>query len=88
MDELFSMDEKGFYDDASGIPYAHSKYIAYYLQQRGLLVDYYHAFYENRKTDPRGTETLRRILQIEDFSEFHAEWQKWVLQMDRESDVM
>ena len=88
VDELFSMDEKRFYEDASGIPYAQSKYIAFYLQQRGLLVDYYHAFYENRKTDPLGMETLRAILHIEDLSEFQAEWQNWILKIDSESDVM
>ena len=80
--ELFAMDEDHFYDDPSGIPYAQSKYIAYYLQQQGLLVDYYHAFYENRKSDPSGLKTLVNLLNIENLADFQTGWQQWVLELD------
>lgn len=83
-DNLFNLKENQFYDDPSGIPYAQAKYIAFYLQQQGLLVDYYHAFYENRNSDPTGIKTLVSLLDITDINEFDANWQEWVLQLQNE----
>ncbi|MBN2717994.1 MAG: C39 family peptidase [Deltaproteobacteria bacterium] len=86
VEQLFALDDADFYNDASGIPYAQSKYIAFYLQQQGLLVDYYHAFYENRKTDPTGLKTLVSLLNIDDLAQFEKGWQQWILGL--KGDVM
>ncbi|MBN2341183.1 MAG: C39 family peptidase [Deltaproteobacteria bacterium] len=79
--DLFQLPEEQFYDDPSGIPYAQAKYIAFYLQQQGLLVDFYHAFYENRKHDPTGMNTLISLLGIKDVNDFQTNWQSWVNQL-------
>ncbi|MBN2528378.1 MAG: C39 family peptidase [Deltaproteobacteria bacterium] len=79
LDRLLTISESTFYDDPSGIPYAQAKYIAYYLQQHGVLVDYYHAFYENRDSDPFGLETLVSLLNVNDLQMFQKEWESWIL---------
>lgn len=86
INNLFHLKEHQFYNDSSGIPYAQAKYIAFYLQQQGLLVDYYHAFYENRNQDPTGIKTLVSLLNITDINEFESNWKDWVLQL--QSDLM
>jgi hypothetical protein len=76
---LTDMDENAFYDDEGGTNYAQSRYLLYYLQEKGLLVTYYHKFYKNRKTDPTGFETLKKVLGEKDMKAFQETWEAWVL---------
>ena len=69
-----------FYNDA-GTNYAQARYLCYYLQERGLLIDYYHAFRKNSLTDPGGYETLKQILKRDDMKAFQDEWEKYVLKL-------
>ncbi len=78
---LFSQTEDQFYGEDPGSNYAQSRYLCYYLQERGLLVDYYHAFYENRHDDPTGIDTLMKLLAIDDIVRFQEEWQAWVMNL-------
>lgn len=86
LSHLVQLSEHHFYEDPSGMPYAQAKFIAFYLQQQGLLVDFYHAFYENRQHDPSGINTLSTLLDFNDANEFQENWEKWVLQLH--SDIM
>jgi hypothetical protein len=79
--ELMALDEGSFYGDRAAVNYAQARYLCHYLQQRGLLVDYYHAFYENRTHDPTGYRTLLAILGADDLDAFTAEWEAWVMQL-------
>ena len=69
-----------FYRGA-GTNYAQARYLCYYLQERGLLVDYYHAFRKNSVQDPGGYETLKQILKRDDIEVFQKEWEEYVLKL-------
>src|SRR5687768_9020197 len=48
--DLMAMDVNAFYGDTRGVNYAQSRYLLYYLQQKGLLVTFYKQFHANQKT--------------------------------------
>jgi len=77
--KLMSMDSRAFYDDARGTHYAASRYLCYYLQQRGLLVKFYREFHARQKEDPTGYKTLKRILNARDMNAFQQRWEQYVL---------
>ncbi len=77
--KLLAMDARAFYNDDKGANYAASRYLCYYLQQRGLLVKFYREFHAHQKDDPTGYQTLRRILRVRDMNAFQQRWAKYVL---------
>ncbi|MBW2459904.1 MAG: hypothetical protein JRI68_35770 [Deltaproteobacteria bacterium] len=68
-----------FYDADPGTNYAQSRYLLYYLQERGLLVRYYHEFFANRSQDPTGYQTLTQVLGEADMGAFQRRWETYVL---------
>jgi hypothetical protein len=76
---LTAMNATEFYDDDRGTHYAQSRYLLYYLQQRGLLTKFYREFYLHQKTDPTGYQTLGRVLGNVDMRIFKPKWEKYVL---------
>jgi hypothetical protein len=66
-------------DEREGLNYAQARYLMYYLQQQGKLVDFYKKFRDTSDKDPTGIETLKAILKPEDLDTFDKRWQKWVL---------
>jgi hypothetical protein len=64
--------------------YAQARYLIYYLQEKGLLVDYYRRFLANRDRDPTGYETLKAVLGRDDegMARFQDEWEKWVMALE------
>lgn len=71
-----------FYDDRRvGLNYAQARYLMFYLQEKGLLKDYYRRFREGAREDPSGVETLKEILGTEDLSQFDKSWRTWVLSL-------
>jgi hypothetical protein len=75
---LMSLDPGSFYNDDKGTNYAQSRYLCYYLQQRGLLVKFYREFLAHQKTDKTGYETLQRILATRDMTRFKLKWERYV----------
>jgi len=59
--------------------YAQARYLCYYLQEKGLLVKFYHEFAANAQADPTGHETLKRVLGEDDMEAFRVKWEKFVL---------
>ncbi len=82
-EELMSYDENQFYNYDMGTNYAQSRYLLQFIQDKGLLVTYYHRFVANQKRDPSGFETFKEVLGITDMDAFRAEWEKWVLALRR-----
>jgi hypothetical protein len=78
---LMSMSENVFYTQDKGTNYGQSRYLCYYLQEKGLLVKFYHQFFENRKEDPTGYETLKRVLGENDMDIFKDKWEAFVLKL-------
>jgi hypothetical protein len=83
-DELTSMDTNTFYSDTRGVNYAQSRYLLYYLQEKGLLVDFYRLFHSQRKNDPTGYKSLVKILGNPDMERFQKSWQKYVLGLNED----
>lgn len=79
--KLMSQDEIQFYEKDPGTNYSQSRYLLYYLQEKSLLLTYYHSFFKNHLKDPTGYKTLIEILNIKDMSVFKNEWEKFVLDL-------
>ena len=79
--KLTSMTDRDFYTKDKGTNYGQARYLCYYLQEKGLLVDFYHRFYRDRKSDPTGYETLKQILGIDDMDRFKKKWEGFVLKL-------
>jgi hypothetical protein len=59
--------------------YAQARYLCYYLQEKGLLVKFYHEFAASAKEDPTGYATLQRVLGEKDMVAFKKKWETFVL---------
>jgi len=70
-----------FYRQDKGGNYAQARYLCYYLQERGLLVKFYHDFVANQKEDPTGYKTLQKVLGEKDMAAFQKVWEAWVLKL-------
>ncbi|HLL23786.1 MAG TPA: DUF1570 domain-containing protein [Kofleriaceae bacterium] len=78
---LTAMDDETFYADATGTNYAQSRYLLYYLQERGTLRDFYRAFRAARAKDPTGYATLVDALGERDMAAFEKRWQRYVTKL-------
>jgi hypothetical protein len=76
---LTSTSSYEFYEQDPGTHYSQARYLAYYLQEKDLLIRYYQAFRDNVATDPTGYQTLQKILAQPDMQAFQQQWQSWVL---------
>ncbi|MBN1916777.1 MAG: hypothetical protein JW889_02615 [Verrucomicrobia bacterium] len=81
---LCAMPSDTFYGSSRGNNYAQARYLCYLLQEKDLLVEYYHAFVKNAASDPTGYETLKAVLGLEtdeQMAEFQRQWADWVLEL-------
>jgi hypothetical protein len=67
-----------FYGVGSGLNYAVARYLCFYLQEQGKLVEYYKAFRAGVDEDPTGEATLKKVAS-KTFDELQKEWKAWVL---------
>jgi hypothetical protein len=81
---LMAMDARTFYNEDKGTNYSQSRYLCYYLQERGLLADFYRQFLANRKDDPTGFDTLQKLLGEQDMDAFQKKWETFVLGLSEE----
>jgi Peptidase_C39 like family len=70
-----------FYNHDRGSNYSQARYLCYYLQERGLLIQFYQAFRRKVASDPTGYGTLKAILREEDMAEFQKRWKDFVLEL-------
>ncbi|HSK02804.1 MAG TPA: hypothetical protein VK932_16245 [Kofleriaceae bacterium] len=75
---LTGLGSAAFYDDERGTNYAQSRYLLYYLQEQGLLRDFYRAFRAARAKDPTGYATLVQLLGERDMAAFQRRWAQYV----------
>jgi hypothetical protein len=81
---LLALDRNAFYGDKTGVNYAQSRYLCYYLQEKGLLVKFYKQFLANHKRDPSGLQTLKAVLGESDMDRFQKQWERFVLGLTEE----
>jgi hypothetical protein len=79
---LTHLSSNKFYGDDSGTNYAQARYLMYYLQEKGLLRDYYKKFRAAAAKDPTGYTTLVAVLGERDMADFHARWQRFVAALE------
>ena len=77
-------DRDTFYGDRTGVHYGQSRYLCYYLQEKGLLVKFYNQFRARQKNDPSGFQTLKAVLGESDMDQFKRKWEKYVLGLTEE----
>lgn len=80
---LMALDANSFYGDGTGVNYAQSRYLCYYLQEKKLLVKFYKQFRAQQKTDPSGFQTLKAVLGESDMDQFKQKWERFVLGLSR-----
>lgn len=68
-----------FYGPRSGLYYAQARYLCHYLQERGLLRDYYHSFVAGAADDPTGLGALKAALGRDDVAGIDRELRDHVL---------
>lgn len=78
---LTALGDNAFYDDDTGVHYAQSRYLMYYLQEHGLLRELYRRFRAARAQDPTGFQTLKAVLGEPDMTAFQARWQAYVAKL-------
>ncbi len=61
--------------------YAQARYLVYYLQEKGLLREYYRRFRVGAAKDPTGYQTLQQVLGVADMDAFYGEWVRWVMKL-------
>ena len=76
---LTEMDTSAFYNDDKGTNYGQSRYLCYYLQEKGVLVKFYQEFLARQKEDPSGFKSLQKVLGERDMDAFKTKWEKYVL---------
>ena len=77
-DKTMSTSEHEFYRKDPGTNYSQSRYLCYYLQERGLLRKFYSEFRKNAGTDPGGHATLMKVMAVKDLKMFQKDWEAWV----------
>ncbi len=78
IEKLTHLTDDAFYADDSGVHYAEARYLLYYLQEKGLLREYYRRFLKNSARDPSGYETLVALLGERDMSAFQRRFERYV----------
>jgi hypothetical protein len=76
---LTATTDREFYTRDKGTNYAQARYLCYYLQEKGLLTKFHHAFVAAHADDPTGFKTLQKTLGEADMAAFQGRWQEWVL---------
>jgi hypothetical protein len=79
---MCEMDSATFYDARKGSNYGVARYLCLYLQENGVLRQFYKDFVANQKTDPTGYATLQKTLAglgERDMDAFRKTWETWVL---------
>jgi hypothetical protein len=71
-----------FYGDDTGVNYAASRYLLYYMQERGILLDFYRAVRASRANDPSGYATLVDVLGVDDMAAFEKRWADYVATLE------
>ena len=78
-ERLAATTDAEFYNHDKGTNYAQARYLCYYLQEKGLLEKFYHAFVAAHKADPTGYKTLQAVLGEKDMAAFQKRWEAYVL---------
>jgi hypothetical protein len=78
-ESLMATSDHAFYEDDPGTNYGQARYLLMYLQERGLLREFYWTFRKSYDGDPTGVESLKKVLGVQTLDRFEQEWRRWVV---------
>jgi hypothetical protein len=78
---LMAMTSDQFYGSNVAMHYAQSRYLCYYLQEKGRLISFYKTFSSKVAQDPTGIRTLQEVLGNSDLSAIQKDWESFVLKL-------
>ena len=82
-EKLTALNAQDFYGNSNGANYSQyygqARYLCYYLQEKGLLVKFYHQFVANARANPSGLSTLKNVLGEPHMDAFKKKWEAFVL---------
>jgi hypothetical protein len=74
--------DEHFYDSRRvGMNYAQARYLLMYLQEKGMLDDYYVRFRARAEQDATGIKTLEELVGPQGLERFETEWKRWVIEL-------
>ncbi len=77
------MEDKHFYAGPHvELKYAQARYFAMYLQEKGLLTDFFHTLRKDVNKDPTGRSTLAQILAPATLEVTDSLWRTWVMGLE------
>jgi hypothetical protein len=77
LDALFAMSDETFRGNHEDLHYAMARFFAQWLDGKGKLWDFYHAYRDHVETDPRGEKAFQDTVGSTP-AEASSEWIKWV----------
>jgi hypothetical protein len=80
IDTLFSMSYETFRGDDESLNYALARYFCLWLEQKGLLWPFYHAWRNGFASDATGEKAFLAVVGTQP-SEANAGWQRWLRQL-------
>ena len=74
------IEDENFYDPQQvGMNYAQARYLLMYLQDKGMLPEYYRRFRAGAEDDPQGLKTLLSLIDPKELGQYEKDWRKWVM---------
>lgn len=68
----------GFRGSEEAVNYAQARYLCMFMQERGLLAEYFHQFHANHADDPHGQQTLLAVFDQHDWASLNTAFRRWV----------
>ncbi len=68
-----------FHGPGEGTNYAQARYFCLYMQQKGVLAEFYRSFRRASARDPQGLETLAGVFPGVGFEQLDRDFERWVL---------
>lgn len=81
LDSLEKLTSREFRTGDVGLNYAQARYLCLYMQEKGLLADFYREFRDKQRKDPTGLNCLKAAFAPRDLADVEKEWRKWVLSL-------
>ncbi len=79
LEELIGSDD--FRGRLEGLNYAQARYFCLYLQEKGLLRKFYHAFRDERKTDRLALKAVKALFPDQSWDELNLAYRRWAAEL-------
>lgn len=76
------VEDPQFRGHGEGTNYAQARYFCMYMQERGVLAQFYRAFRDRHADDPRGLTALAEVFPETDLNQLNREFTDWMLKLD------